>query len=56
MPVTFTVEAGTMTVQNNNQMLVLDDGRKIQADALQNGDVFTANGSPVTVTSVPVVS
>lgn len=55
--VNFTIAGGTtMTFLYDTTLVRLSDGNEVQADALQNGDVFMANGDWLTVGSTPVVT
>lgn len=58
MSVQFTIEGGATTRFADNAIIVqLNDGQKIQADALQDGDVFLIRrGDWATINSVPVVT
>lgn len=58
MPVEFNNVGGSKTCfQDNAQPVKLNDGRTVQADALQNGDVFLIRrGEWETIDSVPVVT
>lgn len=56
MAVRFDISGGTKTFLDNTTLLQLNDGRRLQADALSLGDVYVDNGEWVRVNSVPVVT
>ena len=57
MAVEFTSESGTTSFHDNATLVQLNDGRKVLASDLQDGDVFLIRrGEWSTVLSTPVVS
>lgn len=56
--VKFTIEGGaSVSFHDNTQLVKLNDGRQVQADTLQNGDVFIIRRDTwAIINSEPVVS